>query len=68
MNNPKTQYPEWYDNPSGSDYNEFWDHLASEIEIIYSSENYSFPVDLKVRSNFIDEFLKIYMYIYKFYI
>ena len=61
---PKTQYPEWYNNPSGSGYNEFWDHLASEIEIIYFSENYSFPVDPKVRSNFIDDFLKnLYIYI-----
>ena len=33
---PKTQYPEWYNNPSGSDYNEFWDHLASELEIPFA--------------------------------
>lgn len=30
-------------------------HLASETEIIYILDNHSFPVDPKVRSNFIDK-------------
>lgn len=30
--------------------------LASEIEIVYFLDNYSFPVDPKVRSNFTDKF------------